>query len=146
MDGIIENLYVSRELYSVLFGPICSKYKLTMTQMLVLLFLSKDGRGDTASDIVERLKIAKSHVSASVHDLEERGFLRGSYEEHNHRTVHLHLCGNSDEIVREGRRVQEEFISVLSSGFTDEEKKSIISYIKRMNENANGFLREYFNL
>ena len=39
MDGIIENLYVSRELYSVLFGPICSKYKLTMTQMLVLLFL-----------------------------------------------------------------------------------------------------------
>ena len=67
-------------------------------------------------------------------------------DRHNHRTVHLHLCGNSDEIVREGRRVQEEFISVLSRGFTDEEKKSIISYIKRMSENANGFFREYFNL
>ena len=38
MDGIINNLYVNRELYSALFGPICAKYNLTMTEMLVLLF------------------------------------------------------------------------------------------------------------
>lgn len=75
MDSIFENLYVNRELQSSLFASVCSKYQLTRTELLVLLFLGKNAR-NTATDIVENLKIAKSHVSASVHDLEERGFVR----------------------------------------------------------------------
>lgn len=81
MDGIIENLYVSRELYSVLFGPICSKYKLTMTQMLVLLFLSKDGRGDTASLILWSGQICKIPTFPHPFMTLRARFLRGSYEE-----------------------------------------------------------------
>ena len=78
MEGIIENLYVNKELYSSLLLPVCNKYKLTMAEMLVLLFLSKNAGSDTASDIVNKLKITKSHVSASVRDLKKEDIYRAA--------------------------------------------------------------------
>lgn len=145
IEGIIDNLYVNRELFSALFFPVCAKYKMTKTEMLVLLFLSNDSEYDTASHIVNKLKITKSHVSASVRDLEERGYLHGSYEGHNHRTIHLQLCGNAAEIIREVKKAQNEYLSVISHGFTEEERKTLESYIKRMNDNANRYLKEQNN-
>ena len=145
MDGIIDNLYINRELYSALFIPVCAKYKITMTEMLVLLFLSRNTQFDTASDIVDKLKIAKSHVSASVHDLEERGYLQGNYVGHNHRTIHLQLCDNATDIIREGKKVQEKFLSIISRGFTEDEIKIFASYIRRINNNANDYLQEQLN-
>lgn len=144
MDGIIDNLYVNRELYSALFDPVCAKYKITMTEILVLLFLSRNAKFDTASDIVDKLKIAKSHVSASVRDLEERGYLRGNYVGSNRRTIHLQLCDNAMEIIREGKKMQEKFLSIISRGFTEEEIRIFASYIRRINDNANDYLQEQF--
>ena len=144
MDGLIESLYVNKELYSALFEPVCAKYKLTKAEMLVLLYLGKNSCHDTASDIVDRLKITKSHVSASVRDLAERGFLQGTYVGRNHRTIHLQLCENAEEVIREGRQVQEKFLDVVSRGFSEEEKNQIKGYIQRMNHNANEYLHEYF--
>lgn len=146
MDGIIDTLYVNRELYSSLFGPICAKYHLTMTEMLVLLYLAKHAGFDTASDIVKNLKIAKSHVSVSLRDLEERGYVEGSYEGKNHRTIHLKLCDNSIKIIEDGENVQKEFIEVLLKGFSVDEKSAFKSYIKRINDNAENYLHEQLPL
>ncbi len=145
MDVIIDNLYVSRELYSVLFDPICAKYQLTKTEMLVLLFLAKNQCYNTATDIVEKFKLTKSHVSASIRDLSERGYLRGSYEGNNHRTIHLQLCEAAGEIIRAGRQMQEEFLEIICKGFTEEEKKTLQSQIARINDNANGYLNVRFH-
>ena len=109
---------------------------------LVLLFLSQNGKQDTASDIVRKLKITKSHVSASVRDLEERGYLQGTYAGRDHRTIHLQLCGNAAEIIREGERVQKEFLSIVSQDFTEDEKKAFAGFIRRMNDNANQYLQK----
>lgn len=146
MDGIIDNLYVNRELYSAMFVPICAKYNLTMTEMVVLLFLAKNAGFDTASDIVKNLKIAKSHVSVSLRDLEERGYVEGCYKGKNHRTIHLKLCENSFKIIEDGKNVQKEFIDVLLKGFSVDEKSSLKSYIKRINDNANNYLHEQLTL
>lgn len=140
MDGVIDYLYVNKGLYSALFEPICEKYSLTMTEIHVLLFLANKRGCNTASDIVEKLKIAKSHISASVRDLSERGYLLGQFEGNNHRTIHLQLCDSADEVVREGVRVQQEYISVISRGFNEEEKSIFRKYISRINDNANEYL------
>ena len=118
----------------------------TMTEMLVLLFLSKNARFDTASDIVKNLKIAKSHVSVSLRDLEERGYVKGCYKGNNHRTIHLKLCDNSIKIIEDGENVQREFIDVLLKGFSADEKSCLKSYIKRINKNANNYLHEQLTL
>ena len=142
MDGYIDNLYVTKELYTAIFSPVCAKYKITMTEMLVLLFLSKSAEYDTASNIVEKLKIAKSHISASVRDLEERGYLQGSYAGHNRRTIHLRLCEEALPIIQEGKQAQNQFLSVIGQGFTEEDLHTITGYIQRMNNNANDYLRK----
>lgn len=50
MDIMLENLYVSRELYSFLLHPVCTKYDLAPAELLVLLFLANNTEYDTAKD------------------------------------------------------------------------------------------------
>lgn len=141
LEGMIESLYINRGLYYALFVPVCGKYKLTMTEMLVLLYLAKNQQCDTASDIVDRLKITKSHISASVRDLEERGYLQGSYMGRDRRTIHLRLRDEAAKIVREGNQVQQEYLSVVSRGFSEEEIRTFGSYLERINANVEDYLQ-----
>lgn len=101
MDIMLENLYVSRELYSFLLHPVCTKYDLAPAELLVLLFLANNTEYDTAKDIVNKLKIAKSHVSISVRALEERGYLKGNYEGRKDRRYARFKLGGKDY---EGRK------------------------------------------
>lgn len=141
MESIFENLYVNRDLQASLFSSVCSKYNLTRTELLVLLFLGKNTH-NTATDIVNKLKIAKSHVSASVRDLEERGYVTSNYEGNNHRTVHLQLCDNTMDIIEAGEDVQNEFISIICKGFSPEERRMLKDFVQRMTANANEYLND----
>lgn len=141
LDVLIDGLYVNRELFSALFYPLCAKYGLTMTEMVILLYLDKHGPGGTAADIVGRLRIAKSHISASVRDLTQRGYLRGSHAGNDRRAIRLRLCGEAGQVAREGRRVQEEFLRVLLDGLNGAEREALRSYMKRINRNAAAYLR-----
>lgn len=141
MNAVLENLYVSRDLFSSLFGQVCTKYSLTPAEVLVLLFLANNREYDTAKDIVDKLRIAKSHVSVSVKNLEERGYLEGRYQENNRRTIHLRLCELSGDAVAEARRVQERFLAVLGQGFSEEELAVFTNYLRRVNGNMNAYLK-----
>ena len=141
MNAVLENLYVSRDLLSSLFGQVCTKYSLTPAEVLVLLFLANNREYDTAKDIVDKLRIAKSHVSVSVKNLEERGYLKGRYQENNRRTIHLRLCELSGDAVAEARRVQERFLAVLGQGFSEEELAVFTNYLRRVNGNMNAYLK-----
>lgn len=140
MNHIFENMYANRELHSVLFGAVCEKYDLTLSEMLVLIFLDKNRNSDTATEMVDKLKLAKSHVSASVRDLEARGYIKGSYGEKDRRTIHLRLCDKSTEIIRAGEHIQEEFLSVLCHGFSEQELGTLKNYMQRMTGNVNEYL------
>lgn len=143
MNRIIENMYANRELHSLLFASVCEEYDLTLTEMLVLLFLNNHQNSDTATDIVEELKITKSHVSASVRDLEERGYIKGVHMGNNRRSIHLQLCDKSTEIVKAGKKLQKEFMSIICSGFSGEELGALEQFILRMTENANRYLSDH---
>lgn len=143
MDSVFEMMCVNRELHSALFVPICTKYHLTHAQIVVLLFLSEQKEGNTAADIVDCLKFAKSHVSTSIRDLVERGFLLGNYEGRNHRSIHLQLCESAKAIVEEGWSVQKEFADILYMGFSGEERQKLEESLQKMVENANQHLKNH---
>lgn len=132
MNVILQNLYISRELNASLFHPVCLKYNLTLAEIVVLLFLADNSQGDTAKDIVEKLKIAKSHVSYSVKNLEDRGLLTGSYEQGNHRTIHLQLCDSAIDIIDDARKIQKQFMSALGEEFSKEELDEFKAYLQRV--------------
>lgn len=145
MNPVFENLYTNKDLRSALFAPICERYHLTPTEILVLLFLYRNQDSDTAADMVERLKIAKSHISSSVRDLEDRGYLKGIHTDRDRRSIHLQLCGKSTEIIHAGERIQDEFASVICRGFSEEELLNLEHYLQRMAENIKGYVGHFSN-
>lgn len=146
MNVILQNLYISRELNASLFHPVCLKYDLTLAEIVVLLFLADNSEYDTAKDIVEKLKIAKSHVSYSVKNLEKRGFLTGRYEKDNHRTIHLQLCDSAVAVIDDARKIQRQFISALGEEFSQEELDEFKAYLQRVTKNINLYLKNSLSI
>ena len=140
MEHFFENIYVNKGLLATVFDPVCSKYHITLTEMMVLLYLKNHQEITTAKDIVHKLRIAKSHISTSIHNLEIRGFIKGAYDEQNRRIIHLRLCECANEIIEEGERYREIYTSIILQDFTEDEITILKSLIQRIISNANTHL------
>ena len=135
MNDLFENIFSSRDLYHSLMTPVCEKYGITHTELVILLFLTNNPKLDTATDIVEKHRITKSSVSASVRVLQERGLITGEFTDGNHRSIHLRVCEAADKIIRDGMTAQKRFLSVMTDGFSQEEKRNLRDYLERINRN-----------
>ena len=135
MNDLFENIFSSRDLYHSLMTPVCEKYGITHTELVILLFLTNNPKLDTATDIVEKHRITKSSVSTSVRVLQERGLITGEFTDGNHRSIHLRVCEAADKIIRDGMTAQKRFLSVMTDGFSQEEKRNLRDYLERINRN-----------
>ena len=142
MDIILENLFVGRDLYTKMLSSLCAEYGFTLSEILVLLFLANNPEYDTAKDIAEKLKLAKSHVSVSVRNLEENGYIKGSFSGANHRTIHLVLCEKSSPVVSAARQRIEDFKTVVMNGFESDEQVQFKDYLKRVTDNIKLYIKE----
>lgn len=129
-----------RKLYGSLFAPLLARYTLTQTEADVLMFLANNPEYDTARDMVEHRHLAKSHVSASVDALVERGLLERFYRDGNRKTIHLRLTAQARPIVEEGARVQNRFGALMIAGFSEEEVLQLESLVRRMQQNVDAML------
>ena len=107
--------------YGKLLEPICQEWKLTRTELNVMLFLYNNPAYDRAADIVSHRGIAKSHVSLSVASLEEKGLLRRRYSELDRRTAHLELLEQGQRIAAQAREKQVQYFSALYRGVSPED-------------------------
>lgn len=124
-----------KSLYTQCVESVCAKHDLTRMELDILLFLANNPQFDTASDIIEKKRLTKSHVSTSIRSLEQRGFLSKSYTPSNHKTVHLSLCGAASEAVTDGQAAQQTFLCILFEGFSAEEHKEMQQFFSRMSSN-----------
>ncbi len=135
MDRIFDVIYASKGLYQELLRPVCRKYDLTDSEIMILLFLSDKPDRDTATDIVIERRIKKSVVSASLKELQDRGLISGYYLEGNHRSLHLKVNESASEIVSEAKKAREDCYDLLTEGLDRKEKNDFRSYLKIVNEN-----------
>lgn len=130
-QNLINNLYTRCT------GSVCAKYDLTRMELDILLFLANNPQFDTASDIVERRLLTKSHVSTSIKSLVERGYLARAYAPANRKTVHLSICPAAASIIADGRAAQEEFFSTLFLGFSEADRQQLRRFFIRIADNVN---------
>lgn len=132
MYNMVESIFVSKELYLDLLDPVCGKYGLAHTELLILLFLANNPQHNTATDIVEKRRLTKSTVSMAVKTLQARGLIVGEYINGNHRSIHLKVCDSAQGIVAEGNAAQERFFEIVFAEFSDEERANIKQYMERL--------------
>lgn len=139
MYHLLESVFASKELYQTVLTPVCEKYDLSHAELVTLLYLGGDMPGDTATDIVKKLRMHKSVVSASVRALQEKGLVVGEHTDGNHRTVHLTLCSPAKEIVEDGLSAQQRFFEIVTDGFSEEELAHLKASFVRMSSNITSY-------
>ena len=104
MIPIIENTYASKGLYQELLNPLCRKYQLTDTQLVILLYLEDSNPADSAAMIMRFQRLKKSVVSNSIARLKKRGYVTSSFREGNRKTKHLQIAESARPIIEEANR------------------------------------------
>ena len=134
--------YASGEyLYDQMVAPLCQEYGLTHMEFVVLMFLANNPGFDTAAQIVKYRRLTKSHVSLAVRSLLERRMLTGEDGKDDRRTIHLSLTDEAEDLVMEGRKVQDRFFETLFSGFTPEERDQMGQFMNRIDKNIKDHIR-----
>ena len=128
------------KLYGQMFVPVLEQWKLTQLEADILLFLANNPQYDTAAEIIEVRRLAKSHVSTSLKALELSGFLKKHHEPGNKKTVHLTLADSADSLIADGRQAQEQFFHVICQGLTREEIERMEKCFQKIQENIKQYL------
>lgn len=135
MISFTDVFYGGKGLFQRMIQPLCKKYDLTDSQIAILLFLDDEESGDTATDIVERLRLRKSVVSMALKDLQGRDYISSMYHEGNRRSLHLKLEDKAREIVKEAKDIQSEHRGILTDGFSSRDAKMLTDLLEKMNDN-----------
>ena len=125
--------------YARQLEPLCRKWEMTRSEMDVLLFLYNNPQYDRAADIVSHRGMAKSHVSLSVTNLEQRELLVRTFSASDRRTAHLCLTDPGKAIAREGKELQEAFFAELYTGVKSEERILWEQIIEKIWDNVENF-------
>ena len=121
-------------LYDKVSLPVRDKFGLTFMEFTVIMFLANNREYKKASDIVEVLGIAKSHVSMTILSLEERGLLERTVDPCDKRSSILELK-NTEAIVEEGRKAQNRFMEILLDGLDEKEVMDTKKSFEKIEEN-----------
>ena len=121
ISGYFDTLTQSQKIYTRQLEPVCRKWELTRSELDVLLFLYNNPQYTRAADIVAHRGMAKSHVSMSVVNLEQRGFLQRQYSAEDRRAANLLLTSEGQQIAAEGKQAQQAFFDKLYQDVTEEE-------------------------
>lgn len=111
-------------------------FDLTQMQFDVLMFLHNNPQFHTAAEIVKLRRLTKSHVSAALRDLEERGLISTTHTQQNRKSRHIALMDPAREICVAGLRAQEAFGRQLLHGFSQDEMELCRTLFLRMVQNA----------
>ena len=121
-------------LYDKVSLPVRDKFVLTFMEFIVIMFLANNREYKKASDIVEVLGIAKSHVSMTILSLEEKGLLDRTVDPCDKRSSILELKSTED-IVEEGRKAQNRFMDILLDGLDEKELMDTKKSFEKIEEN-----------
>lgn len=110
-------------------------YGLRKVELDILYFLAHAGVQNTARDILNSQHISKAHISKSVDNLRQRGFLVLAEDEADHRCLHLRVTDKGMPVVREFEQVRIRLVERLLSGVTEEERACMRNVLKKVMRN-----------
>ncbi len=126
-----DNLLIFKKRYDQALDPVAQACGLTRMELDLLLFLHNNPTRNTAAEAVRLRRWSKSHVSAAVHALEEKGLLSAG----NRKVLRLTPLPAAQDIIRQGARAQSDFTAALNRGVTQEELRLMAQIAKKIARN-----------
>lgn len=132
MSGIQLKKLVARKV-----EPIMLEYDLRPVELDILVFLRKEKNVDTAKGIIERKHLSKAHISKSIENLRNGGFIQVTEDENDHRVLHIRLTEKSKEVIYKVNEIYAECRKVMQRGISSDELEVVKRVMLKMNENIN---------
>ena len=107
-------------------------YKLSRIEVIIITFL----HNNPVHDMLQR-----GNVSTAIDSLADKGYLTRHPDTNDKRIIHLKLSDRSIPVVHAIEKKQDELISCIFEGFSDDEKKNFASYNKRLYDNVLSHLK-----
>lgn len=139
---IWEGQTLIKTTYTKCVSSVFKKYELTRIEFDIIMFLANNPEFDTATDIIDKKHLSKSHVSTAVNSMVDKGLITRTYTKNNRKSVHLIINDSACNIIRDGKRAQKKYAEILFEGLSDDDKKYIIKFFKKIFQNAYSYLEE----
>lgn len=113
------------------------KYRLTLTQGKIILFLSeRPDKKATQKDLEDYLHVSHPTTVTIVKSMESKGMIETFPDDQDRRMKNVHLIWGNEEIYQELRENAESLGTKLMEGFSDAEKELFSSFLERAYKNA----------
>ena len=116
-------------------------YDLSRIEVIIITFLHNNPSYDTARDIVEFRMLQRGNVSTAIDSLADKGYLTRHPDTNDKRIIHLMLSDKTKPVVHAIEEKQDELISCIFEGFSDDEKKNFAAYNERLYGNVLSHLK-----
>ena len=143
MFPIFEHFFLTQKVYEKSVMPVCQAYGLSYMEFTVLMFLANNPQYDTAAQIVRVRRLTKSHVSLSLHSLQEKDLVEGVYHQGNRKNVHLRITPAAEPVIAAGREAQQQFGACLIKGFSPQEAEQLKYLIEKLSDNMKQEAQRY---
>lgn len=145
MDDCLEQLmdgHYYKKFQEMAYDELLQKFELTLLELQVILFLSEHEHSDRPVDILHTRHIAKSHLSRSIDELIQRGFLEKRVDKQDKRYIHLQLTPVTQNLVKTAHEQQRQLIKTIFAGVTMEEREILQQTSAKIVRNiSNSFLQ-----
>lgn len=113
------------------------KYRLTLTQARVILFLTRsEEKTATQKELEDHLQVSHPTTVTIVKSMEAKKMVRTFFSDDDKRMKNVKLIWGNETIYRELEQNAEDMESKLLAGFTEEEKELFYLFLSRVYKNA----------
>ena len=113
------------------------KYRLTLTQGKIILFLSESpNKHATQKELEEYLQVSHPTTVTIVKSMTAKKMVETSFDDSDRRMKNVKLIWGNEEIYKELRKNAEKIEDSLLIGFSEEEKELFLSFLNRAYKNS----------
>lgn len=100
-------------------------YGLRHVELDILYLISHEKQKDTAKDLIEIQHLSKAHISKSVDNLKQHGYIELVADEADHRKIHIRMTGKAKPVLEEFEQIRADILERLFAGVTEEERSCL---------------------
>lgn len=124
----------SETVYQRFCQSVIREYDLNATSFQVIMFLANNPQYNTARDLCQMRGIKTGIASVAVEQLIQMGYLERKTDARDRRIQRLYVTDRADDLIRQGRQVQQEFAQTIADGLTQQEQETYFRLTDKLME------------